>query len=320
MPRGDKKQIFNFSICNFDLPSQFAIAHILSSLDDKIELNNNINKELENMAKTIYDYWFVQFDFPDRNGKSYKTSGGKMVYNEKVKREIPNDWEVKELNDFCNVFTGKKDVNQTVVNGKYKFFSCAPNYLLSNEYIYDGEAILVSGNGSYTGRVSYYNGKFDLYQRTYACVAKNKDITIMPFLYFYMKFFFQPRFKGGTCGSAIPYIVLSDLINLGIPYKSELLEKYSQIAKPLLKRWFDNQQENEVLSQLRDFLLPLLMNGQITAKDIKSNTDNIIPLNKQDNYDQKFELWLKNQGLAARGEANLQILREIFDAMDDDDK
>jgi type I restriction enzyme S subunit len=251
-------------IVNFpDLPTQSAIVQILSSLDDKIELNNKINRELENLAKTIYEYWFVQFDFPDEKGKPYKSNGGKMIYNDELKREIPNDWEIKNLNDFCNIFTGKKDVNQTDVNGKYKFFSCAPNPLLSNEYIYDGEAILVSGNGSYTGRVSYYNGKFDLYQRTYACVANNKDICIMPFLYFYMKFLFQPQFKGGTCGSAIPYIVLGDLKNFGIPYKSQLLIRYSQITKPLLKKWFDNQQENDCLAQLRDFLLPLLINGQV---------------------------------------------------------
>jgi type I restriction enzyme, S subunit len=251
-------------IVNFpDRPTQTAIARVLSSFDDKIEVNNKINKELENLAKTIYEYWFVQFDFPDEKGKPYKSNGGKMIYNDELKREIPNDWEIKKLNDFCNIFTGKKDVNQTVVNGKYKFFSCAPNPLLSNEYIYDGEAILVSGNGSYTGRVSYYNGKFDLYQRTYACVANNKDISIMPFLYFYMKFLFQPQFKGGTCGSAIPYIVLGDLKKFGIPYKSQLLIRYSQITKLLLKKWFDNQQENDCLAQLRDFLLPLLLNEQV---------------------------------------------------------
>ena len=85
---------------NLDIPlnnNQDKIASILSSLDDKIELNNRINSELENLAKTIYDYWFVQFDFPDENGKPYKSSGGKMVYNQELKREIPAGWEVKKL-------------------------------------------------------------------------------------------------------------------------------------------------------------------------------------------------------------------------------
>jgi type I restriction enzyme, S subunit len=141
----------------------------------------------------------------------------------------------------------------------------------------------------------------------------------MSFLYFYMKFLFQPQFEGGTCGSAIPYIVLGDLKNFGIPYKSQLLVRYSQITKPLLKKWFDNQQENDCLTQLRDFLLPLLMNGQVTVKAIESKKD-IIPFKNHDNNEQRFNQWLKNQGRAARGETDLKTLREIFDSMDDDDK
>ncbi|MFM6070498.1 MAG: restriction endonuclease subunit S, partial [Dolichospermum sp.] len=84
MPRGDKNQILEFAIPNFSPKMQEKIASVLSSLDDKIELNNRINSELENLAKTIYDYWFVQFDFPDENGKPYKSSGGKMVYNQEL--------------------------------------------------------------------------------------------------------------------------------------------------------------------------------------------------------------------------------------------
>nr|WP_315263205.1 restriction endonuclease subunit S [uncultured Flavobacterium sp.] len=80
MPRGDKKQILNFQISNFEINVQQKIAKVLSDLDVKIELNNKINLELETMAKTLYDYWFVQFDFPDANGKTYKTSGGKMIW------------------------------------------------------------------------------------------------------------------------------------------------------------------------------------------------------------------------------------------------
>ena len=90
MPRGDKNQIMDFSIPDISLENEEKIANVLSSLDSKIELNNKINKELEAMAKTLYDYWFVQFDFPDENGKPYKSSGGKMVYNQELKREIPD--------------------------------------------------------------------------------------------------------------------------------------------------------------------------------------------------------------------------------------
>ncbi len=87
---------------DIDLPElliQLKIAAVLSALDAKIELNNRINAELEKMAKTLYDFWFVQFDFPDANGKPYKSSGGKMVWNEELKREIPAGWEVLQLSN-----------------------------------------------------------------------------------------------------------------------------------------------------------------------------------------------------------------------------
>ena len=85
------------------------------------------------MARQLYDYWFVQFDFPDENGRPYKTSGGKIVWNEKLKREIPDGWEVKRLDSRTDIFTGKKDVSK-VTPGEFKFFSCAPDSITSDEY------------------------------------------------------------------------------------------------------------------------------------------------------------------------------------------
>ena len=93
----NSNDIKSFEIFLPNLSTQKQIAKVLSDLDAKIEVNNKINADLEAMAKLIYDYWFVQFDFPDANGKPYKSSGGKMVYNEKLKREIPEGWEVKKL-------------------------------------------------------------------------------------------------------------------------------------------------------------------------------------------------------------------------------
>ena len=110
MPRGDKNHIMEFEIPDFDITNQKKIASVLSSLDSKIELNNRINAELDAMAKTLYDYWFVQFDFtfdfaqgkPDKNGKPYKSSGGKMVWNEELKREIPEGWGVTKMADWID--------------------------------------------------------------------------------------------------------------------------------------------------------------------------------------------------------------------------
>lgn len=122
------------------------------------------------------------------------------------------------LGDICNIFTGKKDVNQTVFKGPYCFFSCSPKTFYSNEYLYDGEAIIVAGNGSFTGRTSFYNGKFDLYQRTYACTKKERVENIsLKFVYYAMKWGFEPHFMGGTRGSSIPYIVRGDLESFEVP-------------------------------------------------------------------------------------------------------
>ncbi len=261
----DREIVYNISF-PFDDKNLKIFNKILVAINNKIKLNNKINKELENLAKTLYEYWFVQFDFPDENKRPYKSSGGKMIYNKELKREIPIIFERKELQDFCNIFTGKKDVKMAVENGEYPFFSCAPEPLKSNDYIFDGKAILVAGNGSYTGRVSYYKGKCDLYQRTYACTLKNTDNNLIPFLYYFMKFFFEPQYKGGTHGSAIPYIVLGDLANLGIPYNEEIINKFNDTVKPILDTYFKNCEENKQLILLRNFLLPMLMNGQVTIQ------------------------------------------------------
>ena len=126
-------------------------------------------------------------------------------------------WREVKLGDVCDIFTGKKDVNQTVENGEYMFFSCSPKEFRSNDYLYNGEAIIIAGNGSYTGRVRFFSGKFDLYQRTYACVLKTSvNDVYMPFVYYVMKGKFEPRYLGGTRGSSIPYIVMGDLTEFPI--------------------------------------------------------------------------------------------------------
>ena len=146
------------------LADQRRIASILSSLDRKIELNNKINADLEEMAQAIFKNWFVDFE-PFKNGKFVDSELGM----------IPEGWKVGSLGDFCNVFTGKKNTNQAIEKGLYPFFSCAPEPLASNDAIFNGKAIIIAGNGSYTGRTSFYNGGFDLYQRTYACTIREQD-------------------------------------------------------------------------------------------------------------------------------------------------
>ena len=214
------------------------------------------------MVKQIYDYWFLQFDFPDENGKPYKSSGGKMVWCEELNREIPEGWKVKPIDEFCRIFTGKKDVNQAKDTGQYKFFSCAPEYRYSDEKLYEGKAILISGNGSYTGRTIFVNDAFDLYQRTYACVALN-DIVPMEYLYYSMLRFFVPVVQGGTHGSAIPYIVFDEIAKHNVAYNADYVTNFNNRVAVIQDKIIKAKAENEQLTELRDFLLPMLMNGQI---------------------------------------------------------
>lgn len=175
---------------------------------------------------------------------------------------IPEEWGVVRAGDIFNIFTGKKDVNQTIPDGEYVFFSCSPDEYRSSEYIFDGSAIIVVGNGSYTGTVRFYSGKFDLYQRTYAVVLKEDQLAKwdIKFLYFYFKIFFEREFMGGSRGSSIPYIVRGNIEEFFLPTlplpeqsriasilsslddKIELNRKMNanleQIASALFKRWF----------------------------------------------------------------------------------
>lgn len=245
-----------------DIDEQRRIASILDSLDFKISNNVSICSNLEAMAKLLYDYWFVQFDFPDENGQPYKSSGGKMVWNEDLKREIPAGWEVGTISDYCRIFTGKKDVNQANIIGKYKFYSCAPEYRFSDDKLYEGKAILVSGNGSYTGRTIFVNDAFDLYQRTYALTPLSGTVPLV-YIFYSMLRFFVPVVSGGTHGSAIPYIVYGDIANQRILYNQDIVNRFERISTNLQDRIIALEKENQQLSSLRDFLLPMLMNGQV---------------------------------------------------------
>ena len=262
-----QRDLNNFELELPSLEEQKQVAKVLNDIDFKIDNNNKIIFELESMAKTIYDYWFLQFEFPNEGGKPYKSSGGKMVWNEELKRKIPEAWEVFLVKDFCDIFTGKKDVNQALDTGKYKFFSCAPGYKYSNDKLYTGKAILISGNGSYTGRTIFVNDSFDLYQRTYACVMKPNSKNMLEYIFYTLKTFFVKRVSGGTHGSAIPYIVYNDIANESIYYNKEVIERFMEIVVPIQEQIVDLSNENENLISLRDFLLPMLMNGQVAFED-----------------------------------------------------
>lgn len=177
---------------------------------------------------------------------------------------MPEGWKEKTLDSFCSIFTGRKNANASVENGKYKFFTCSPNVLPIDSFIFDGDAIIISGNGAYTGRTRFYSGKFDLYQRTYACTMKkdqNQDYIFI--LYWIIKFVLSKKIMGGTHGSAIPYIVMDDIAKFIINYDKKVFDDLSKIMKSYVLQIQDNENQNEKLAELRDTLLPKLMNGDL---------------------------------------------------------
>lgn len=229
-----------------EIPSieiQEKIASILSDYDEKIELNNAINNNLEQQADALY-----QTFFSPKSGTQ-----GKVV----------------TLDEYCSIFTGKKNATASVNGGKYKFFTCAPEALQIDSYIFDGNAIIVSGNGAYTGRTRFYSGKFDLYQRTYACTLLdnvNPDF-IFP-LYWFVKLELSKKIMGGTRGSAIPYIVMNDLAKFEFIYNEEMFANYTPLFKSLTEAIQSNEFESENLAQIRDSLLPKLMSGELDVFNI----------------------------------------------------
>ena len=190
----------------------------------------------------------------------------KKLYIEKIKNNNDINFEEKKLDEFCNIFTGKKNANASEENGQYKFFTCAPEPLSINSYIYDGPAVIVAGNGAYTGRTNFYNGKFDLYQRTYG-ITTNNDYIYLFYAMIYTDL--QNDIMGGTHGSAIPYIVMNDIAKFKVKYNKELFDELSQEMKVLLLKIKSNESQNETLTQLRDTLLPKLMSGEIDIDKIE---------------------------------------------------
>lgn len=270
-----------------DLPTQKKIADVLSCIDDKIALNNKTNSELENMAKTVYDYWFTQFDFPDANGNPYKTSGGKMEYNQVLKREIPAGWEVKQLRTFldCNKNSISKTNNYSYIN-YLDTGSLTENVISEYQIITDTDAL--------PSRAKRIVQKNDILYSSVRPILKHYGIIKSPkenmiastgFIILsskknpkYNDFFYNYIISESNLNklvsiaasnvSAYPSINPDDLLDLYIPVPTgyELLDDFIANIEPIYETISLNQKENEELTKLRDYLLPLLMNGQIEVK------------------------------------------------------
>ena len=246
------------------IPSNFEykkIATVLSALDNKIELNNQINTELEAMAKTLYDYWFVQFDFPDENGKPYKSSGGKMVFNETLKREIPVGWEVKDFGEVFQISRGTLVTKDTSTTGDYKVVAAGLNYsYLHGEFNREKFTITVSGSGANAGFVNFWT------ERIFAsdCTTVRGETDLDTFLGLQFLKRHQNYIYSQAKGSAQPHVYPSDIQCLKYLNSNSVLEhKAGTLFKSYYEKIANNLQQNQELAQLRDWLLPMLMNVQV---------------------------------------------------------
>lgn len=285
MPNLNTKILSRFPISLPSSNEQKKIANILSDLDAKIELNNKINTELEAMAKLIYDYWFVQFDFPDEEGKPYKSSGGKMVYNEELKREIPGGWEVRKLGTLGNFKNGVNydpsnpgEIACPIVNVRN---ISASSYFLKNEdldtiylresdvrkyAVHEGSIIIArSGIPGATRLISDFE-KNTLYCGFAIHYELENLIQKIP-VFFYLKSIEQmiKNGSGGTILKNVNQATLNDL-SIVLPTKNQVIDTFNGIIDPMFDKINLIQKENQKLSDLRDWLLPMLMNGQVKVK------------------------------------------------------
>ncbi len=241
------------------------IAKVLSDLDAKIELNKKINSELEAMAKLIYDFWFVQFDFPNEDGLPYKSSGGKMVWNEELKREVPEGWEVKELGKYANIKKGTLITGKTSNSiGKIKVVSAGLDFSYYHDVSnYPENTISISASGANAGYINFWREPIFACDCTTVRGSNDADtIHILGFLKMRQEFIYQQ-----ARGSAQPHVYPKDIEALLIPTPPfELITKFSNKVISGNKKISINLKENQKLAELRDWLLPMLMNGQVKFK------------------------------------------------------
>lgn len=257
-----------------DKKQQQKTAAVLSALDDKIELNNKINATLEAMAKTLYDYWFVQADFPDENGKPYQSSGGKMVWHETLKREIPEGWEVKSLFDVASVqygfpfrteFFNEEEKGYPIIRIRDINDNTTSNYSterdVDEKYRLEAEDVLIGMDGNF--HINYWS-KDHCYLNQRVVRIRRKDLANM-YVRYQVEPYIQLREKS-VSRTTVGHLSDKDLkaIRIIIPETHTKLCANNLFDK-ILNQLISNQKQNHELAALRNWLLPMLMNGQVSV-------------------------------------------------------
>ena len=266
------------------LDNQRKLVSVLKSIGKKLKINNQINQELEAMAKTLYDYWFVQFDFPDQNGKPYKSSGGKMVYNPEIKREIPEGWGVEKLGNFeSKIITGKTPsrTNSDNFGGKIPFITIGD--IRGNTFIYRTSETLTDlgarvqknkflPEGSLcvsciatVGEIGFTTEPSHTNQQINSIVFE--DETNRYYLYFALKNYFENANASAKTGNTFANMNKEDFSGIKIIFPNkEIKNNFHKITETYFSQIKCLQGQNQELIQLRDWLLPMLMNGQVKVE------------------------------------------------------
>lgn len=269
-----------------DLSTQKRIASVLSNIDRKIALNRAMNEELEQTARDLYDYWFLQFDFPDANGKPYRSSGGKMVYNPQLKREIPQGWEVLKVANLCQpnkrTSNGKfstsfqyldiSNITENHIEELQKLDPCVDNIpSRARRLVTEGDIVYSTVRPNLRHYGLLYNPIENMVVSTgFAVLTSNWS----GYRYYLYQFLSHPMIvnKLHTIAqlsvSAYPSISVNDILELDILVPSkDIVGKYAEFCNNVYAQMDIQEKEIVHLRSLRDELLPLLMNGQVEVKE-----------------------------------------------------
>ncbi len=273
-----------------DLPNQKRIGSLLRTLDDKIALNQQINRNLEELARLIYDYWFVQFDFPDKNGKPYKTSGGKMVYNNQLKREIPAGWEVVDINKLCQVVDCLHSKKPDYCFEDERFYLLSLENITKDGYIDLSDKYYISQKDfeEWTSRICVKENDFlftnagragdmGMVPKGVKCAIGRNITSVRPIAInpWYLRCFFKSLYMREQIlgnldqGSFFMSFNVRSIkkLNILIPPPA-ILDIFLKKTESYLSEIENNLSEIAKLTTLRNRLLPLLMNGQVSVKNL----------------------------------------------------
>lgn len=263
--------IRNFETSIPSIDKQIDISTILGYIDNKIDINNKISKELDELAQTIYKYWFVQFEFPNEDGKPYRSSGGEMVWNAELEKYIPEEWEVKKLCDIFDFIKGRipKEIFNNYTENSEVYLTIdvlnngIPTYAIREGNILTKDEVLMVMDGAASGTV--YQG-FDGAVASTLSKLKIKHTEISNELLYYILKCIEVEIRKRNTGSTVPHANKEWISNYNICISTEVLKNINEKIVKLRKSIKHFRKENQYLIQLREWLLPIFMTGQLTLK------------------------------------------------------